>query len=98
MPLARIPVEADGPTIRFSALARAVGQSGMLPAESAKRLNGLARALRGFAEARERDLAALTLKDVRVFGLDIEGSGEAPDLAKAIAKHVVMLEVALSRL
>lgn len=98
MPLARIPVTADGPTIRFSALARAVGQAGSLPVESSKRLNGYARAIRGFAEARERELARMTLADVEAFADDLDNAGESPALVKALRRHVGMLEPALASL
>lgn len=98
MPLARIPVSADGPTIRFAALCRAVGQAGSLPVESSKRLNGLARAIRGFSEARERELARMTVDDVTAFADDLETVGETPALVKALRRHVGFLEEALRSL
>lgn len=95
---ARISVEVDGPTARLSALARAASAHGSLAATSAKSLSGLVRAVRLYAEARERELALAALGDVRAFARELESAGEEPALAAALKRHADALVRPLARL
>lgn len=93
----RVPIEADGPTVRLLALARAVAAQGSLPAASAKTLSGLVRSVRLYAEAGEGGLALSALGEIEAFGNELREAEVEVPLADALARHVERLRKPLAK-
>ena len=95
MPIARLSVTVDGPSSRMLALSRAVAAQATLPTESTKRLSGLVRSIRLYAEAYEPALALDALGEVEAFATDLETAEPDHRLPGALRRHATTLGSAL---
>lgn len=91
-----IPVEADGPTARLIKTAQGVQAANMLPAETAKNLVKMARAVRLFVEARECAWAAHVCREIAQLGKSAEA--ESAGMESLLARHTKPLIKTLERL
>lgn len=93
--IARLTVTVDGPSSRLLALSRAVAAQGSLPTESTKRLSGLVRSIRLYAEAYEPALALDALDEVEAFATDLQEAEPEHRLPGALRRHSTTLRSAL---
>lgn len=87
-------VSQDGTTARFTRVAQAVQQAGLLPKESAAQLVKMSKAIRLLTEAQEPRMALAVVDDV--VALMGTADGEASEeLRSMVDKHVMKLRKAL---